>query len=646
MADTLASEPLPAMELLRVQNVVKDYGHVAVLEDVSFKVTSGQKLGLVGPNGSGKTSILRMLVGEEPVSGGAIVRAPGLKLGYVPQLVEHNAQNRVIETVLREHGELERRLRDAERRLASAASGELSAVEQSYEAASQAYEQAGGDRVPSRAIEMLDSLGLAGRSEELVGTLSGGEKNVLSLVRALLAEPELLLLDEPANHLDFEGLAWLESFLAGYRGAVLIVSHNRYLLDRVVDEILHLEDGRVRQYTGNYTSYRTTLLREKISQGRDYVVNQRRLAQLEELVKRFEVMARRTGDAKWGKRLRARRSQLSRERAQAVEKPAEESSSMRPRVDEEASHADIALQVRGYSKAFGALVLLEDAELHIAAGERVALIGPNGSGKTTLLRDVMKHGAWDHPTIRIGPSLRVGYCAQEQEVLDNDRTVFNQIFGDGNITRDETHTLLARYMFGPDDYEKRVGSLSGGERNRLQLAKVLNKNPNFLILDEPTNHLDIPAREAIEEVLADFKGTLLLVSHDRYFLDKVAGRVVELRDRKLVSHIGSFSEYWAEQQAALRPERARATTRGRRRERVRRVNPQAEAMSREPSALDRQIADVEREKMALEKRVSEAFTRGDHREGSRIANELERKSAELERLFAQWEREQAPPSEA
>jgi len=271
----------------------------------------------------------------------------------------------------------------------------------------------------------------------------------------------------------------------------------------------------------------------------------------------------------------------------------------------------------------------------------VALIGPNGSGKTTLLRDVMAEGAWDHPTIRIGPSLSVGYCAQEQEVLNAERTVFDQIFRDGDISRDDTYTVLARYLFGPNDYDKRVDDLSGGERNRLQLASVLTKNPNFLILDEPTNHLDIPAREAIEDLLADFKGTILLVSHDRYFLDKVAGRVVELRDRKLVSHIGSFSEYWAKRQVALRPDRARATTRGRRRERASRVNPQAEAKAREPSALDRQVAEAEQEKMALEKRVSEAFTRGDHREGSRIATELERKSAELELLLSQWEHEQA-----
>jgi ATP-binding cassette subfamily F protein 3 len=629
------------MELLRFQNVSKDYGHVNVLEDVSFKLTAGENVGMVGPNGAGKTSILRLIVGEEAKSGGVITSATGLKVAYVPQRVQHDDGATVIDTVLREHNELERALREAEAAFASASADDVKAAEAAYESARASYEAEGGALAPSRAEGMLDSLGLRDRGDELVGTLSGGEKNVLSLVRALMAEPELLLLDEPGNHLDFDGLAWLESFLSGYRGAVLIVSHNRYLLDRTVTKILHMERGKVQEYAGNYTAYRQTLLREKLAQGRDYVANQKRLAQLEALVARFLEFSQRTSDPAWGKRLRARRSQLAREREQAVEKPTAEASSMRPRIDATESHADIALKIRGYSKSFDANVLLEDAELDISAGERVALIGPNGSGKTTLLRDVMRYGAWDHPTIRIGPSLSVGYCAQEQEVLNNERTVFDQIFREGGVTRDDTHTLLARYMFGPNDYEKKVGSLSGGERNRLQLAMVLNKNPNFLILDEPTNHLDIPAREAIEEVLDGFKGTILLVSHDRYFLDKVAGRVVELRDRKLESYLGSFSEFWAERQAMMRPERtARASTRGRRRERVRRVNPQAEAKAREPSALERRLADVEREKVLLEKQAADAFSGGDHREGTRLANELERKSAELDRLYAQWEREQ------
>ena len=631
------------MELVRFQNVSKEYGHRLVLEDVSFQVMAERKVGLVGPNGAGKTSILRMLLGEEPASGGVIVKAPNLRLAYVPQRVEYAGDQTVLGTILAEHGELESRLREAEQRLATAASAEVQAAEQAYESARDAFERAGGEGARPKAIGMLDSLGLAGRSEEAMGDLSGGEKNVVSLVRALLAEPELLLLDEPANHLDFDGLARLEEFLRSFRGAVLIVSHNRYLLDSVVSEILHLERGRVRSYAGNYSAYRQTLLRDKLAQGRDYAANQKRLAQLEALVARFAVIARSTSDPSWGKRLRARKSQLERERSQAVERPAEEATSFRPKIDTQASHANIALQIRGYSKSFGELTLLEDAELDISAGERVALIGPNGSGKTTLLRDVMELGAWDHPVIRIGPSLTVGFCAQEQELLDPQKTVFNQLFEHGSITRDETFSVLARYLFGPDDYGKLVANLSGGERNRLQLALVLTQQPNFLIMDEPTNHLDIPGREAVEDVLADFKGTILLVSHDRYLLDKVVERVVELRDRKLVSHQGSFSEFWRRREEERRRERARPATRRRVRERAERPAKAAAApRGSDDNALDALIAEAEGEKAALEQRVAEAFTQGDHQEGGRIARQLELQSERLEELYAKWLREESP----
>ena len=335
--------------------------------------------------------------------------------------------------------------------------------------------------------------------------LSGGEKNVLSLSQALLAEPDLLVLDEPGNHLDFGGIAWLEGFLARFRGAVLLISHNRYLLDRVVSGILHLEDGRVAAYAGNYSAYRATALRAKLAQRADYVADQKRLAQLEALVKRFEEIARRTADPAWGKRLRARKSQLSRAKEDATEKPAAEASKIRMSFTAEASRADVALQVRGYSKAFGERRLFDAAELEISCGERVALLGPNGCGKTTLLRDIVAEGAWDHATLRIGPSLRVGYCAQEQEVLDDERTVLGQMIADGVASRDRAFNLLRRFMFGRDDLDKRVGDLSGGERNRLQLARLIAQQPDFLILDEPTNHLDIPACEAIEEALADFQ---------------------------------------------------------------------------------------------------------------------------------------------
>jgi ATP-binding cassette subfamily F protein 3 len=616
--------------------VRKDFGHIEVLSDVSFQVMAGEKTGMIGANGSGKTTVLRMLVGEDEPTRGSISRVAALRVGYVPQHVEYDEASTVLETVLAEHHALERELRDRERQLAEATPTELPRATAAYERAREAFEQAGGDRRRAQAAGMLDALGLAGRAHEPVGRLSGGEKNVMSLVRALIAEPELLVLDEPDNHLDFEGVAWLESFLRGYRGAVLIVSHNRYLLDRVVGNILHFEQGRVKLYAGNYSTYRSWVLREKIAQHADYTANQKRLAQLEALVKRFEEFARRTADPAWGKRLRARRSQLERERAQAVDRPVAEQSSIRFRTRGEASQADVALQLRGYSKSFGDLCLFDGAQAEVLTGERAALIGANGSGKTTLLREVMARGAWDDDVIRIGPSMRVGYCSQTQEVLDERNTVLAELTSDGTMSRQQASSLLAQFLFRPDDFEKRVSMLSGGERNRLQLAKVLSQKPNFLILDEPTNHLDIAAREAVEEVLLEFKGTLLLVSHDRYLLDKIATRVIEVRDRALHSCEGNFSDYWAARAPEKAP-RARVTTRRRTRERVttapapRRKRPAAES-----EALSSAIASAEAERIALEKRLAAAFADGDYREGSRVGRQLEQQDARLRDLYEKW----------
>ncbi len=509
----------------------------------------------------------------------------------------------------------------------------------SYEAAHEAYESSGGNAFPARAAGMLGALGLGGRAETSVRALSGGEKNVLSLAGALLAEPELLVLDEPGNHLDFAGIAWLEDFLSKFAGAVLIVSHNRYLLDRVVDTIFVLEDGAVREYAGNYSAYRATQLREKLSQQADYVVNQRRLAQLEELVKRFQDYAKRTADPAWGKRLRARKSQLERERAQAVDRPPAEASKLKMRLQAEGSRADVALQVRGYSKAFGERVLFDDASLDIATGERVALVGPNGAGKTTLLRDIIAHGDWGYAHIRIGPSLRVGYCAQTQETLDDARTVIGEILQFEGMNHDRAFNVLRQFLFTRDDLDKRVGMLSGGERNRLQLAKLNVQQPDFLILDEPTNHLDIPACEVIEDVLSSFKGTILLVSHDRYLLDKIADRVIELRDRGFAPFEGNFSEFWLSRRAEARRQTARVATRAK--QRVQEV-PQAPSPAKQGAqppavaALQRRIEEAEAERLRLERTVSAAFTCGDHREGAAASKQLERHRARLDDLYERW----------
>ena len=622
------------MQVASLQNITTRYGGQSVLSGVSFGINAGEKLGLIGANGSGKTTILRILMRQEKPVGGALALAAGIRVGYVPQYVEGEDNELVIDWLLGEHIALGDELRLSEERLAAAVGGEIEAAMRTYQEARDGYDRAEADLWPEKALKILDSLGLQGKENQKIGLLSGGEKNVLSLARALLNEPDFLVLDEPGNHLDFIGLAWLEEFLIKFKGAVLIVSHNRHTLDRVVGGILALEDGRVSRYKGGYTAYRATRLRELLAQQADYGANQKRLAQLEALVKRLELTARARPSMAAGKRLRARRSQLGREKSQAVEKPTMGVSAIAADFGGERTQANIVLQVRGYSKAFGELSLFEDVDFDITSGERVAIVGPNGSGKTTLLRDVVTNGEWENEVIRIGPSIRTGYAAQEQEVLEGDRTIIEEIMESPPLSSETAaFALLRKFLFTRDDLTKRVSQLSGGERNRLQLARLTKLKPNFLILDEPTNHLDIPAREAVEDALSEYEGSILVVSHDRYFLDKIVNRVVELKDRDLVSFDGNFSEFWRARNEPLPRETGRVATRGadRRRARAERADQRAGV-----ATLERRIEEAEEQKLDLEERLAEAFERRDNRDGRRFNRRLERVRVMLENLYEQW----------
>lgn len=620
------------MLLASLQNVKKRYSIDTVLQDVSFQISTGQRLGLIGPNGSGKTTILRILIGQELPDEGAIFLAKGVKVGYVPQYVEYNENDAILDCILSGYRQLAAEFHECEARLAQVSEGELEKAFREYEKARSNYESIDGDNYPQRARSMLNAFGLGGREEQKVGSLSGGEKNVLALAHALLSSPDLLVLDEPANHLDYLGVAWLEDFLIRFKGAVLIVSHNRYLLDRVVNGILQLENGKVKYYDGGYSDYRAARLRELLAQQSDYIANQKRLAQLEARVKQFEQIARANSDPAWGKRLRALRTQLEREKSQAVEKPQLGDSSIKADFATEAARANIALQIRGYSRSYGELKLFENADMDIRCGEQIALVGPNGCGKTSLLRDIVEHGSWHNPMIRIGPSLDMGYCPQEQEILHGDRTILEEIRMTAPMSYEEAFSILSRFLFSWEDSQKRVADLSGGEKNRLQLARLTVLKPNFLILDEPTNHLDIQACEAVEEALADYEGTILVVSHDRYFLDKIVNRVVEVRDHKLVSFPGNFTDFWYARNKSTPRVVGRITTRRKHRER-----PVPKRMREKSLAdLEQLIIEAEKEKTVLEQRIADAFNRRDYREGRRAAKQLEQLKAKIDSLYEKW----------
>ena len=604
-----------------------------MLDGVSFQIDDSDKLGLIGRNGSGKTTLLNILTGGVEPTSGSVVVPQSTTVGYVPQYIDADETVTALDFLLEDYNRVSGDLRRAERGLESADQADTVRALDAYQKARDAFDRMDGDRFVDEAGSMLASMGLAGKEAQRIGSLSGGEQNVLSLTRALLSKPDLLLLDEPGNHLDFHGMAWLEDFLLRFRGAVLVVSHNRYLLDRVTSGILELELGGITRYAGNYSAYRTQRLRNLLSQQSDYVANQKRLARLEALVHRFEQIARANSDPAWGRRLRARRSQLERERRQAVEKPEMDTSAIGARFESAPTRANIAVHVRDYTRGYGENLLFDDAEMEVNGGETVALVGANGSGKSTLLRDIVERGEWDSERVRVGPSMRIGYSAQQQETLDDAQTVAQQVREVAPMSNQAAFVLLSALLFDREDMDKRVGDLSGGERNRLQIARLMATKPNLLILDEPTNHMDIPSQEAVEEALEEFRGTLLIVSHDRYFLDKLAQRVVEIRDRKLVSHPGGFSEFWRTRGPTDGGVVGRVSRRRRKSapDRIRR------ARDREARAdLERRIQEAERRKLELENEMTQAFANRQMRQGRRAQRQLDRLTTELQDMYDKW----------
>jgi ATP-binding cassette subfamily F protein 3 len=620
------------MLVAQFDQVSKRFGQQIILDKASFQINDGDKIGLIGANGSGKTTLLNMMMEREDANEGNITMPKGVRVGYVQQYTEFSDEDTVLDCVLREHIELNLQLEAQEEKLSHLEGDELTSALNEYETMRQRYDRIDGDRFPQKAKAMLDSLGLAGRDHDRVSVLSGGEKNVLSMTQALLAEPELLVLDEPGNHLDYLGLAWLEDFLRRFKGAVFMVSHNRYLLDRVVDQILHLEAGQIDSYSGNYSAYRIEHLRRLVTQQAAFAADQKKLARLEEQVKRLKDTARVLGDKASGQRYRAMVSRFEREQAQATDKPVISEVGVQAAFSTKASKADIALEIKGYHKRFDDKILFENASLTIKAGERIALVGPNGSGKTTLIRDVIAHGDWEHDVIRIGPSLDVGYASQQQEHLREDRSVMDELLSVGGLTRDDATRILARFLFDWEELHKHIEDLSGGERNRLQLAQLMVKQPNFLILDEPTNHLDIQTCEAVEEALAEYDGTLLIISHDRYFLDNLVDRVIEVSNKKLNVFEGNFSAFWQRRQMQSKPSVGRVTKRRKQRENTFKTEQKAQALQ----DLEQRIETAESEKEQLESAIASAFTKGNHQEGRRLTNRLNTLKSKLDDLYQQW----------
>lgn len=531
-----------------------NYGPGPIFENLSWEIHTDRVVGLVGPNGAGKSTLLHLIAGLLDSDTGFVNRIGELSVGVLhqePILTDGNTLLQEVLSASTRLSEVEKALSDVEEKLADEAvygdEKNLARALEQQERLLEEYEELGGANYEGRVRSVLNGLGfVAEQFETLVDNLSGGQKKLLGLAKLIVLKPGLLLLDEPDNHLDLEGKTWLEKFIRGYKGGVVIVSHDRYLLDVVVDEIAEMEDGKISVYPGNYSEYAYEKQTRLIRQQEQYQTQQKEITRLEKSAKRLLMWGHVHDNNKF---ITRGKNMLKRiERIDKIEKPIME----RKRMGLEISGwrgSNKVLELVGVKKSFPRQdgettdTILDSLDMQIWHGDRVGLVGPNGAGKSVLFRLLLEALEPDEGEIKIGPSIRTGYYAQEHETLDYEMSLIETIRGAVSITEEGAVSFLGKFLFHYDQSRGPVKNLSGGERSRLQMALLMLSKANFLLLDEPTNNLDIPSAEVLEESLDDFVGSLLIISHDRYFLDRVVGRIVELDNGKLTEYIGDYSDY-------------------------------------------------------------------------------------------------------
>ena len=535
------------MVQLQFANITLVLGAKRIFENLNWEIQHGQKIGLIGANGAGKSSLFKMIEGEHsPEMGGVITRARLITTGYLSQSPELDSSLTALEAALagnprvaEVHAELERvenslgdpEVYGNERKLQRALEVQHKLIEE--------YHALGGDSYPARVRDLLLGLGLA-QSEltKPLSVLSGGQKKLVGLARLLLVRPDILLLDEPDNHLDLPGKMFLEKLIREYEGTVVLISHDRYLLDAAVTHIAELEDGKLTLFEGDYSSFITDKELRLARQEELFQIQQRGLARMEMAIKRYRVWVQ--FNDKFATRIHAMEARMA--RVDKIEKPNLD----RKRMDLRLSGwrgSNKVLELDGISKSFGSRKIFSGLNETIWHGERVGLIGPNGVGKSVLLRMILGKETPDTGEVKIGPSISIGHYAQEHETLDFNQTVVDAVRYAGEMSEGRATAFLLHYLFTYKQVSQKIGELSGGERSRLQLALVVLSGANFLLLDEPTNNLDIASAEVLEQALEDFVGTVLVISHDRYFLDRTVERLLVIEDGQLVEYQGGYSDY-------------------------------------------------------------------------------------------------------
>lgn len=632
--------------ILACQNISKAFGTNEILKDASFHIEEREKAALVGINGAGKSTLFKIIVGEMTADTGEVILSKGKTLGYLAQHQDLTGDLTIYEEVLQAKQDLirmEERLRALEEEMKHEQGERLEELMNTYTRLSHTFELENGYAYRSEVVGVLKGLGFEPEEfEKKVSTLSGGQKTRVALGRLLLTKPDVILLDEPTNHLDMESIAWLEGYLLNYSGAVFIVSHDRYFLDRVVTKIVEIDAGKVTTFEGNYSAYsqKKAMLREAAYHA--WMNQQQEIRHQEEVIAKLKSFNR----EKSIRRAESREKML--DKMEVLEKPSEVRADMRIRLEPRVTSGNDVLRVSNLSKSFPGQPLFSDLNFEIRRGERVAIIGNNGTGKTTILKILNGVVAPDGGQIELGTKVQIGYYDQEHQVLHMDKTIFQEISDTyPYLTNTEIRNVLAAFLFTEDDVFQPIHTLSGGERGRISLAKLMLSNANFLILDEPTNHLDIVSKEILEQALRDYTGTVLYVSHDRYFINQTATRILELTNQQLVNYIGNY-DYYLEKKEELTSIYAPSATADNVEKPAQSAvkldwktqkEEQARQRKRENDLkkTEARIEELETRDAEIDEEMSQPEVATDVAKCVALSNEKAEIAAELEQLYEKWE---------
>ena len=629
------------MILLSLQGVQKSFGTNEVLRDASLVLQDGQRMGLVGVNGCGKSTLMKIIAGLESADGGAITMQKGLKLGYLAQQGEVGEGRTVLEeleSVFEPVVAMEKQLRALEEQMADVAHDEtlLHRLGSQYDQLTRDFERANGYGWRSTVQGVLAGLGFRREQQgQLASLLSGGERTRLCLGRMLLTEPDLLLLDEPTNHLDLKSIAWLENYLRTYRGAVLLISHDRYFMDHVCDRMCELLLGATECYDGNYTAYMAQRAERFEIRMKAYELQQKEIARQEAIIAHYRQFNR----EKSIKLAESREKRL--EKIERLEKPQDESA-IRFRFDIRRRTGEDVMMVDDLSKGYDGRTLFQHVKLHLRAGDRVALIGDNGVGKSTLFKCLIGEEKPDTGTVRMGSGVDIGYYDQHQAHLHPEKTVLDEVWDDfRRLDQTEVRGALGLFLFTGDDVLMPVSTLSGGEKGRVALTKLMLRKDNVLLLDEPTNHLDMDSREVLENALADYPGTILAISHDRYFINRFATRVCVMEEGGIREYLGNYNDYFEKISREQEPDGETAGMTRTALEKEKRKSRDEERRLKERKLALKQaeeaVARAEEEAAELEAALADPDTYQDAEKAARLARAYQQKKDEIEGLYQAWE---------